>query len=65
MYVAGMIDDMPFKKMLIDTASDCNLVILATVMQHGLPYKNSVVTGVVGINSRIYDDVVGDMTVKL
>ena len=65
MYVAGMIDDIPFKKMLIDMASDCNMVSLATVMQHGLPYKNSVVTGVMGFNSRIYDDVVGEMTVKL
>ena len=51
-------------KMLIDTASDCNIINLATMMQHGLPYKNSVVTNVNGFNTRVYDDVVGEMTFK-
>ena len=65
LFVRAKINGLQFRKCLIDTGSECNMISVKMATQHSLPYTRTEVKGIKGFNSQIYDDIEGEMEVDL
>ncbi len=61
----GHINGHEFPEMLIDTASDVNMLSEATALKCGFPFHETSARSIRGFTSRIYEKVLGELDVSL